>query len=610
MLGSISEALQAASDFNSSGKKQAIKNAENSRSYQEWLQHATTLDRLCGVAEWKADPASGYYDYRMILHRTKKLKDFIESKNVEALVDLLRGGCLARNFGNINNPRLYQHGMTGTKYAIRDYLCTICDALDVCAAVHPEDQRSPLATIQDKIDFFIELKHIVGHTALLFSGGASAAIRSMGVIKCFSELKLLPRIYCGSSTGSFFAALLCAFRDNELEGKLQHIRTKGLYLIHADSAASDPHSNLLISAYRTWKLHGFLINKQYCADQIMEIFGDLTFLDAYKKTGRVLNITVSREVKHNGPKLLNHITAPNVLLWSAIVASSTIPIVFNYEDIYEKDEYGNIRTWDPLGSGNWVDGSIENDLPVAHLTRMFSVKHSITVQNNFFCVPLKFKAILPFWAKGVISYIESILILILRAILSTLSTFGVIGGSLLRYEANMLDQKWFHDVTISPEYFTFRDLARTFMNADPDFIAEVEDKGKKCTWSKFSMIQDQTMIEHKLDEILYRLKCNVLDLVVLEDLSASSATGSDSSIERHRDQALTSARSKHHWSTTLDILSKRHETFVKDVRDALPMDTRTRSLTHYQKSSYGAPVTSGALFGPATSSREKRKSYH
>jgi predicted acylesterase/phospholipase RssA len=55
--------------------------------------------------------------------------------------------------------------------------------------------------------------------------------------------------------------------------------------------------------------------------------GDLTFLEAFKRTGRILNITVIPTDKHAPPILLNYRTAPNVIIHSAVLASAAIPLL-------------------------------------------------------------------------------------------------------------------------------------------------------------------------------------------------------------------------------------------------------------------------------------------
>jgi TAG lipase / steryl ester hydrolase / phospholipase A2 / LPA acyltransferase len=63
--------------------------------------------------------------------------------------------------------------------------------------------------------------------------------------------------------------------------------------------------------------------------------GDLTFNDIYTQFGWNLNISVT-EARNADSRLLNYLTAPNVLVWSAVVASCAIPGMFVPMDLMMK----------------------------------------------------------------------------------------------------------------------------------------------------------------------------------------------------------------------------------------------------------------------------------
>jgi predicted acylesterase/phospholipase RssA len=72
------------------------------------------------------------------------------------------------------------------------------------------------------------------------------------------------------------------------------------------------------------------INKlgEWCRKNI----GDLTFKEAFDRTGRIINITVPtyRVTGFRGAAtLLNYITAPNVVIWSAACASCEYPGLYS-----------------------------------------------------------------------------------------------------------------------------------------------------------------------------------------------------------------------------------------------------------------------------------------
>lgn len=52
--------------------------------------------------------------------------------------------------------------------------------------------------------------------------------------------------------------------------------------------------------------------------------GTMTFQEAYERTGRSLNISVTPSDRHSPTKILNHLTAPDCVIWSAIIAYVSI----------------------------------------------------------------------------------------------------------------------------------------------------------------------------------------------------------------------------------------------------------------------------------------------
>jgi predicted acylesterase/phospholipase RssA len=81
------------------------------------------------------------------------------------------------------------------------------------------------------------------------------------------------------------------------------------------------------------------------------------------------------------PRLLNYLTAPHVMVWSAAVASSSLPGVFEANRLVVKEADG----WERYESGGgqaFSDGSMEQDLPMTQLSEMFNVNHFIISQAN------------------------------------------------------------------------------------------------------------------------------------------------------------------------------------------------------------------------------------
>lgn len=53
--------------------------------------------------------------------------------------------------------------------------------------------------------------------------------------------------------------------------------------------------------------------------------GQMTFAEAYKKTGRIFCVTLSSTTEKAPPVLLNYLTTPHVTVASAVVASAAVP---------------------------------------------------------------------------------------------------------------------------------------------------------------------------------------------------------------------------------------------------------------------------------------------
>jgi TAG lipase / steryl ester hydrolase / phospholipase A2 / LPA acyltransferase len=116
---------------------------------------------------------------------------------------------------------------------------------------------------------------------------------------------------------------------------------------------------------------------------VRQCVGDFTFQEAFDRTGRITNIVVTPNNSSDPPRLLNYLTAPHVLVWSAAVASSSLPGVFeaNRLVVKEADGWERYETSNSAGQ-HFSDGSLEQDLPTQQLSEMFNINHFIISQAN------------------------------------------------------------------------------------------------------------------------------------------------------------------------------------------------------------------------------------
>jgi len=110
--------------------------------------------------------------------------------------------------------------------------------------------------------------------------------------------------------------------------------------------------------------------------------GDLTFKEAYDKTGMILNITVTEDSLSTS-RLFNYLTTPNVLIWSCVCASCSIPGMFDNAELFIKTDDGRKLPYNPPSTRmKYVDGSVAGDLPMARMAELFNVNTFIVSQVN------------------------------------------------------------------------------------------------------------------------------------------------------------------------------------------------------------------------------------
>jgi TAG lipase/lysophosphatidylethanolamine acyltransferase len=219
---------------------------------------------------------------------------------------LIRSGLL-RNLGGILDSRLYTKSVLGTKDVIEEYLEEVCLTLDCLLAdtkANPHTQR----------ELFVEVSQSFGHTALLLHGGATFGLYHLGVVKALFEEGLLPKVISGSSVGALIAALVCIHTNDELPS---------LFVpggIDLQAFASKNSTGSIRRKITRLLTKGYLLDVKVLEDCVQSNLGDITFLEAFEKTGMILNIVVSSS-KNEIPRVLNYLTSPNVVCCSNVVDS-------------------------------------------------------------------------------------------------------------------------------------------------------------------------------------------------------------------------------------------------------------------------------------------------
>jgi TAG lipase/steryl ester hydrolase/phospholipase A2/LPA acyltransferase len=163
------------------------------------------------------------------------------------------------------------------------------------------------------VEQLLQTRQSFGRSALLLSGGGTFGMNHIGVVKCLWDARLLPRIISGASAGSIVSAVLCTKTDAEIPDVMHEFCYGDLNVF---GSPSEPEG-VINKAVRMLKT-GVLFDISHLMRVMRGILGDMTFQEAYNRTRRILNIPVSTSSLYELPRLLNYITAPNVMIWSAV----------------------------------------------------------------------------------------------------------------------------------------------------------------------------------------------------------------------------------------------------------------------------------------------------
>ena len=458
-------------------------------SYDDWLLAARAHDALTGKAEWRQEEPSELYDHAQIRYRLDRLKKFRKQQDWQGLLYALNEG-IHGNMGGMGKSVLYRQAKSGTKVLVEQYIQEIDDAVRLLAEL-PEE----IIPTQQKLDFFYRSNVCYGRSALMLSGGGVLGFLHVGVVSELLRHGLLPRVISGSSAGSIVAAALAAYTDEEMAeldliGLLESGEEEGRGVIR-----------------QFVSLLGSRLTAEDTEQLISATIPDLTFAEAYAKTGRQVSITVAPAEPHQRSRLLNAVSSPNVYLRSAAMASCAIPGVFPAVMLQAKNEKGEAQPY--LPARRWVDGSVADDLPAKRLSRLFSTNHYIVSMVN----PIA-RAFLPRDER-------------VRPLRQAATSLGMgIGREVLnfyrgvakRYGDNwpkfnmmmhsvhaLLDQEYSGDINIVPK-FRFQNPLNLISQPTEAELRQLVKEGERATYSRIEPIRRCTQISRTLEEILHRFE--------------------------------------------------------------------------------------------------------
>ena len=437
-----------------------------------------------------------------------KLQEAADSCDIDSMLHLIRT-TLTRDLGGMGMLRLYKHSWFGTKTLISDYIETAVGTIEKFQRVTEGPNFSTAESQHYKSSLEDALRYF-GRSALTLSGGANLGMKHIGVIKALWEAELLPDIISGASAGSIIAAICCTATDREMVDVFQHFPTSDLAVF--DAPGNEGLCWFKERIHHAWEIRAFYAIKNL--ERVMKGWlRDLTFREAHNKTGRILNICIS-SFDSSEPRLLNHVTAPDVFIWSAVCASCSVPFVFQPATIYEKDpKTGQPKVW-MLHSQQWVDGSLDHDIPMRKLSEMFNVNFFIVSQVNphvrlFLESEEEFKGVQPTgnvpsrgkFRTGLTMLNEE---MIYRAQMMT--DWGV--PRVLTRGVSVFNQQYTGDINILPEIEP-TDYMFMMANPTPEFMVRSTAIGERATWPKMCRIKNSVAIEKALIRAIHEFRDRV-----------------------------------------------------------------------------------------------------
>ncbi|CAD6885531.1 unnamed protein product [Tilletia controversa] len=467
------------------------KNLRAARTWDEWKTAALKLDQYLGLQRWKEEDASGLYDWILIKKVVASLRTHRSKGDADKLMEVLEL-CLKNNFAGVENFKLFSHTYFGSKNLVERFTT---EAEESLRFIHNTDKVS----IDEKRQFYRRVAKNMGKSALCLSGGGSFGYYHVGVVRALLDARLLPTIVSGTSAGGLIAALACTRTDEELKELLVPA------LADRISACEEP---IRIWAVRAYKTGARFDTVAWASKASFFTRGSMTFMEAYQRTGKILNVSVIPADRHSPVKLLNHMTAPNCIIWSALLASAAVPGLLNPVCLMQKTKDGEAIPYN-LGH-RFKDGSLRVDIPLEELHALFRVNYPIVSQVNphihlFHFAPQGTPG-RPVahrqgrgWRGGfVLSAVEHVLKLHLAMNFKIIRDLDLLPRLLGTDWSSVFLQRFTGAVTIIPRT-RFRDWLRILSDPDRKELARMLRISQSVTFPKLHMIENRVRLENAVE---------------------------------------------------------------------------------------------------------------
>lgn len=388
-----------------------------------------------------------------------------------------------------------------------------------------QKQRDELSK---RYTLFRRMKQNMGHTALMLSGGGAQAMYHLGTVKALVESELYQHIHVISGTsGGSIAAAMCAIKPPE-----ELLRDICVNTVSTDYMLTGEMKRKRVSWFpELYKMGAYWLKTRLLMDSKEFLrccefyYSDTTFEEAFELTRKHVCITVSASRASSGSGvqrlLLNHISTPNVTLASAVAASCAVPGVMAPAKLMIKDSRGKQVSFEVDGV-EWIDGSVQADLPFKRISTLFNISNFVVAQTNFHVVPFLNKAHHPnintlYWKFFQMCMWD------VRSRVLNLSELGLFPKIFGQDLSKMFKQKYFGKLTLVPRFTTMQLFGLKVLSnptvADMDLYLQ---NGQLAAWPFLRVLQEMLRIERSIGAGLAKLDKRLHDLSSGFDFSPPS----------------------------------------------------------------------------------------
>lgn len=208
---------------------------------------------------------------------------------------------------------------------------------------------------------------------------------------------------------------------------------------------------------------------------------------------------------------MNAYTSPDLLVWSAALASCAVPILFPPVRLTSKRYDGEYTPY--MAATHWVDGSVRSDFPQEKMARLYNINYTIASQVNPHIVPFMQDEVSRF-RKDMLSWPERIIRRQGKVITKGLMDFARERAGnvppvrrLLDHGYGVVDQLYYGNVNIVGNH-SLRHYSYMLQNPRPYLFKILQREGERATWPKISLIEIHARvgktIQHCLELLNYQ----------------------------------------------------------------------------------------------------------